>query len=350
MLEHYLPGKINSGCWITAYTLYALRDLPASTQFVLPIASLGAPYEVYAELGNYVLPPLFHEALSGPLKQDILDRIFHCFPNYSDPENNRSRLQIIELPPREPPTITPAKVLAFSVDTAVEEHGPHLPLGTDTIQSYGVLEQLRKENSGHLLVGHPVDYGQLTWGLPFGFSIDFTADLLTKYVRQYVNAMQRWLKPQAMYVVDVHGSIVHRQAIVRALQDSNVRQWAFRWLHEPLTEFASKRNDQHAGGVETALVEFINNDLVDPTWWPARIDEIARRQMSLETAIELTPDLPRFGECVDREQYNGIVGDIQNYHSLDATDLFERMLTVAREDVSQLLAGNAKQDAGANLW
>ncbi|HIM28384.1 MAG TPA: hypothetical protein EYG57_02375 [Planctomycetes bacterium] len=350
MLEHYIPRKINTGCWITSYSLNALRELPPDTQFVLPIASIGTPYEAYAELGNWVLPPIFHEALTGSLKQEILERIFRCFPDYADPRDNRSRLKIVELPRRDPPTITRPKVLAFSVDTAVEEHGPHLPLGTDTIQSYGVLEQLRKENNPHLLVGHPVDYGQLTWGLPFGFSIDLTAELLTKYVAQYANALQRWLNPQSMYVVDVHGSIVHRQAIVQGLQDSTVKQWAFRWLHEPLVEFASKRKDQHAGGVETTLVEFISEDLLDPEWWPSRIMEIARHQMSLETAVDLTPDLDRFVEHVNRERFNGIVGDIENYHSLDAADLFERILHVARDDVRRLLAGNAKQDAGADLW
>lgn len=38
------------------------------------------------------------------------------------------------------------------------------------------------------MAGPPLEYGQLTWGLPFGMSIDITAALLTRYVRGYVDA------------------------------------------------------------------------------------------------------------------------------------------------------------------
>jgi creatinine amidohydrolase/Fe(II)-dependent formamide hydrolase-like protein len=350
MLNSYLPQKINSGRWITAYTLFALRDLPKQTEFILPIASLGTPYSAYEELGEFLLPPLFHEALDPSIKQPIIDRIHRCFPDYAHPQTNTARLRIVELP-----VVTPAKanspdVLAFSVDTAVEEHGPHLPLGTDTVQSYGALAALKEKLGAQFTIGHPLEYGQLTWGLPFGFSVDLTAELLTKYVSGYASAMQNWLQPKSMYVVDVHGSIVHRKAIVAGLEQSHVDQWSFRWLHEPLAEFSSKRNDQHAGGVETALVEFLNPELTDPVWWPGRFEEIEARQLSLAKAVELTPDLDLFIAEAARLDWNGIVGGIENYPSLDAADLFARIMAMAQEDVQQLLAGNPSRNAGLDLW
>lgn len=346
MLADYLPRRVNSGSWVTAYTFNELRDR-GDVQFVLPICSLATPYAQCQELGEYVLPPLYHEALDAPLKQEVLKRIAHCFPVYG--QDNSGRLRVIELPPLQLTGSEPGRVLAFSVDTAVEEHGPHLPLATDTIQSYGVLGQLETEFD-FIEICRPVDYGQLTWGLPFGFSIDLTAKLLSRYVTRYVDALVRWKRPTAVYVVDVHGSIVHRRAIAQGLNASRCSLWSFRWLHEPLAEFASDRGDQHAGGVETALVEKVNPQLLDSRWWPQRVDQIASSQMSLTLAVELSSDLAAFAQRVKDKSLNGIVGRIENYASLDADEMFASMLELARRDVEQLFGGRSSTSAGGNLW
>lgn len=357
MLSHYLPTAVNRGPWITAYTLNELRKMTDVT-FVLPVCSLATPYQEIAALGEVVLPPLFHEALNDELKGAILARIRHCFPTFGKSEPDK--LRVVELPsaPLPQPNSTlsessmgPAdrKILAFSVDTAVEEHGPHLPLATDTIQSYGVLGQLAGECK-QIELCRPLEYGQMTWGLPFGFSIDLTAELLGLYVANYVGALVRWKQPDAIYVVDVHGSISHRGAIVRGLQACGFDNWAFRWLHEPLAEFASRRGDQHAGGVETALVERTNPDLIDRNWWPSRMDEIAVGQLSFARAVELTPDLDAFMEHVNAHSLNGIVGDVHNYADVDAEEMFQRMMTIARQDIDKLSLGSASQTAGEDLW
>jgi creatinine amidohydrolase/Fe(II)-dependent formamide hydrolase-like protein len=341
-----LPRRVNAGSWVTAYTLNELRSR-RDAEYVLPICSLATPYADCEKLGEFVLPPLFHEALDNPLKQSIVSRIGECFPKFRG--DHSSRLRVVELPRTDLPDSPTGRMLAFSVDTAVEEHGPHLPLATDTIQSYSVLGQLATDFQ-ELEVCRPLEYGQLTWGLPFGFSVDLTADLLTPYVTRYVNALAQWKQPMAIYVVDVHGSITHRGAIVEGLQASQCDAWTFRWLHEPLAEFASQRGDQHAGGVETALVERVSSELLDARWWPKQIDEIAAGQMSFSRAVELTPDLPAFIEHVEKHSLNGIIGDIHNYHSLDAEEMFSRMMEVARRDTRLLLTGKTSTTAGENLW
>jgi creatinine amidohydrolase len=348
MLSEYLPTEVNTGPWITAYTLEHLRS-ESNADYVLPICSMATPYQELAGLGDRLLPPLFHEALDTQLKRRIVSRIEACFPIYGDVKANSQRLKVIELPPRDLPSTPTGALLAFSVDTAVEEHGPHLPLGTDTIQSYSVLNALASEYAS-LELCRPLDYGQLTWGLPFGYSIDVTSELLTAYVRHYVAALTAWKKPAGIYVVDVHGSITHRQAIVAGLQASQFDNWTFRWLHEPLAEFASARGDQHAGGVETALVNRVNGALVDPAWWPIRIDDIAVGQMSFATAVELAADLEAFCRHVDQHSLNGIVGDINNFFALDADVLFQRMLDAARGDLQQLIDGQPTKAAGQSLW
>ena len=351
----YLPREVNSGSWLAAYTLNELRQRIESARLVLPVCSLGTDYSRLASLGDFVLPPLFHEAMDGPLKTALLARIQHCFPYFAGGEAARrtsAQLEVVELDQQVPPGSSRPRVLAFSVDTAVEEHGPHLPLCTDTIQSYSVLQQLEQDFEG-FAVGPPVDYGHLTWGLPFGLSIDVTPELLTAYVANFTNAVLDWLQPDAIYVVDVHGSIVHRKAIIAGLHQSNAAKWAFRWLHDPLVEFASERGDQHAGGVETALVELAGSDLIDRRWFPDRIDDIEAGEMSLEQAVELTADLPGFVEYAETNPVNGIIGKIRNYETLNAAAMFDRMLTLARSDVESLLDGageNTHQTAGDSPW
>lgn len=340
------PDRINTGSWLTGYSVDALRGLARRESIVLPICSLGTSIAELGVLGPLVLPPLYHEAMSESLKGRLLERIRQCFPYYEstrDRESERIGFDVVELPPRKtaatelPGWNGPPRVVAFSVDTAVEEHGPHLPLATDTIQSYGVLDRLATEYGG-LLVGPPVEYGHLTWGLPFGFSIDITPALLAEYVTGFANAVVDWLSPEALYVVDVHGSIVHRDAIQEGLAAGVCDRWAFRWLHEPLVEFAGDRGDQHAGGVETALVEHINPRLVDEAMWPSNVDGIAGGQMTLETAIELSGDLNVFIQTVETEsRYNGIVGDVRNAFAVDSAEMMGRMLSVARSDVAKLL-------------
>jgi creatinine amidohydrolase len=340
LFEDYFPSRINEGRLLTGYSLNELKERIQSTKVVLPICSLGTPWSQLASLAPLVLPPLYHEAFDDEFRDEILERVRHCFPYYEGTPERAAfsgEFEIVELPRAVHASPPAPKILSFSVDTAVEEHGPHLPLATDTIQSYAVLEQLSAEFS-ELAVGPPVEYGQLTWGLPFGLSIDLTADLLVKYVSRFANAVMDWLNPQALYVVDVHGSIVHRTAIQKGLERSNCEHFGFRWLHEPLVEFAGERGDQHAGGVETALVHKICPQLVDDRWWPDRIDELANDQMSLEEAVELSPDLTRFIDRVQEGSFNGIVGDIRNFHHVDANLMMERMLSVARSDVQTLLA------------
>lgn len=352
--QDYLPTAVNTGPWITGYTLPELQRRLGDSPVVLPICPLGTSYSVIAGDHDFVLPPLFSDALTDDLQEALVDRIRQCFPVWHAEPVAASDSQVkIERHSTdgEHPDSRP-RILAFSVDTAVEEHGPHLPLSTDTIQSYSVLHRLEEQIDG-FVAGPPVDYGHLTWGLPFGMSVDVTPELLTRYVAGFTNAVLEWAKPDAIYVVDVHGSIVHRKAIVAGLEQSRAECWSFRWLHAPLTEFASERGDQHAGGVETALVEFANPSLIDRSWFPSRINEIEAKEMTLEKAVELTPDLSAFCDFVDSTNANGIVGKIRNYETLDAAAMFDTMLAVARQDVDRLLAGdirNNNRDAGDSPW
>jgi creatinine amidohydrolase/Fe(II)-dependent formamide hydrolase-like protein len=339
----WLPDRLNTGIWLSHYTINELEQRGNQDRLVLPICSWDTPVEELERLGALVLPPLYAEALDPGLQFALLARIADCFP-YVQGSRRRSTvsqaLEVVELPrpaPGRPESQIRPRIVAFSVDTAVEEHGPHLPLATDRIQSYAVLAKLAEETEG-LALAAPVDYGHLTWGLPRGFSIDTTTGLLTRYVAHYAQALMARTRAEGLYVVDVHGSPAHRQAIQEGLAQSGVPCWRFRWLHQPLVEFAAERGDQHAGGVETALIETIEPGLLDSRWWPGRIDELAAGEMSFARALELQSDLAAFVAYAESHPWNGIVGRIENYRQVDGPLMLKRMFDLARDDVRQLIA------------
>lgn len=339
----WLPQQVNAGSWLSHYTLNELERRTDHQRVILPICSLETSSEELERLGQIVLPPLFSEALDSSLKPALLARIEHCFPYFHGTRRRlqvSTTIQVIELPPRTPGSqATRPRILAFSVDPAVEEHGPHLPLATDRIQSYAVLARLAEE-CADLALAPPLDYGHLTWGLPRGLSIDVTPELLVRYVAGYAQALANRYQPDAFYVVDVHGSPVHRRAIQDGLAAAGIGRWSFRWLHQPLVEFAADRGDQHAGAVETAVIEAIEPRLLDASWWPTRMAELAAGEMTFELALQLQTDLARFIDYVESHPWNGIVGRIENYPDLDGPALLQRMVDTARQDIHELLAFN----------
>jgi creatinine amidohydrolase/Fe(II)-dependent formamide hydrolase-like protein len=337
----WLPSRVNDGPWVAHYTADELERRLDGPPVVLPIGSCETEPAAFESLGSQLLPPLFREGLDAPLQGALIREIERTFPYYPGSKRRarcKSTIQVVEMPrAAQRPPAGKTRVLAFSVDTAVEQHGPQLPLATDRIQSYAALRYLARQVDG-VRLAPPLDYGHLTWGLARGLSVDITADLTTRYVARYAAALNSRYQPEAMYVVDVHGSPVHRRAIETGLQASGVRRWKFRWVHEPLVEFAFARGDQHAGSVETAVVEAIDRQLLDAAWWPGRIGDLAAGQISFEQAIALQGDLPRFVEFAESSGWNGIVGHIENYPQLDGPRMLARLGELACRDVAELLA------------
>jgi len=333
---------LNEGSLIADYSLPALMSrVTSSSRVVLPVCSIGTPTSLIAGLGEWVLPPLYREAMDDVLRAAMLERIGQCFPYHVLSSRRRScdlKVEVVEVSRGE--AAGPAKrepaALAFSVDTAVEEHGPHLPLSTDRIQSYAVLERVAAEREG-MLIAPPADYGQLTWGLGPVMTIDLTAPLTTAYVTGYVNAMLDWAAPKAVYVVDVHGSLIHRQAVRAGIEASKAKRWAFRWLHEPIASMTWERKDAHAGGAETMLIETIDPAWVDGSWWPGAVEELAADQISLDDALKLGGDVAGFIERAETRGWNGIVGDVRTYFDLDGGAMMKVMVDQAIADVDELL-------------
>src|SRR5262245_31179621 len=99
-LTPFLPVRINTGPWLTGYSLSALKAR-VHERIVLPICSLGTPPERLAGLAPLVLPPLYHEALDSDLKSALTERIRRCVPFFEGTRDRaawRGVVEIVELP------------------------------------------------------------------------------------------------------------------------------------------------------------------------------------------------------------------------------------------------------------
>jgi len=333
--EHYIPDRLNVGRFASAYTLPQLDEMVFDTTVSLPVVALGMPARKLKDFGELVLPPLYLQAMDQDLREGMINRILQTFPYYPGTRKRQrcmGNLKVIEYPSIKFFRSESPDILGISVDPAIEQHGPHLPLGTESFISHAVLTRLEKtvDSFG---VGLPVDYGSLTWSLPHGMSINMGTEYLSRYVQGFANAMMQWARPKGLYVVMTHGSKAHRKAVEKGLGKSFCQYWKTRWLLEPLGE-SMVREDNHAGGLHTALMREIQPALVDGN----ALEGLAERQLSSKEAQTESHGEFKWIDRVEESGNNGIFGDIERLDEHDAPTLMDKMVGTAAEDVDQLAA------------
>jgi creatinine amidohydrolase len=159
-----------------------------------------------------------------------------------------------------------APVLLLPVG-AVEPHGPHAPLATDSIISVAVCErtahELASSGDARALVLPPIDYGVTQYSAAFPGAVSISADTLRSLVVEVCSAL-RDSGFRHRVIVNSHFEPEHVSALRDAAADS---QSAFfdltrRRIAERLTdEFRS--GAAHAGRYETSIVLARRPALVD---------------------------------------------------------------------------------------
>ncbi len=142
---------------------------------------------------------------------------------------------------------------------SVEEHGPHLPLGTDTLQMYELAKQAAQKYP--LFVGPPVFYGlcRSTSEHPGTISIkgetlkQLALDLLRAYFRQglrnFIILSGHAGGTHLAYLIDAGEEFIREQKEVKVAVASILdllKTYAYELLETP--------QDSHAGELETSLM------------------------------------------------------------------------------------------------
>ena len=150
---------------------------------------------------------------------------------------------------------------------ALEPHGPHAPLATDTLISLAVCRQavrmLGHRDPPHAVVLPPVAYGVTHFSETFAGSVGIGAEVLRALVSDICRSLERQGLRRRI-IVNSHFEPEHVAALRAAAADtgSTLFDVTRRKLAERLTdEFRS--GAAHAGRYETSLLLAVHPELVD---------------------------------------------------------------------------------------
>lgn len=150
---------------------------------------------------------------------------------------------------------------------AVEAHGTHMPLGTDTLIMDSVV--CEAEKSVDFFVAPPIHYGVCTSTGAHPGTINFTPDTLRGVCRDIVrDGYRKGLRN--FVLISGHGGGQHVSAMKEAgevltaeLEGVNISCLAiYEILPKEAYEIAETKNDSHAGEIETSLILHLNETLV----------------------------------------------------------------------------------------
>ena len=146
---------------------------------------------------------------------------------------------------------------------AVEQHGPHLPLGADIVQPMHVLERVAKRTGA--IIAPPIPYGLVQTSRPFPGSISVSFDALRAYVEDVLAELIR-NGFRRVVVVSGHAEGVHLAALrtaAKAVVDRGNADITVLSDYEIIygSKFA-EAGEGHAGKIETSRILAARPDLV----------------------------------------------------------------------------------------
>lgn len=173
---------------------------------------------------------------------------------------------------------------------ALEQHGDHLPLGTDALVAETVCVQGAERARRDALVAPALWSGYSPHHVPFGATVTLSVETFLALVREVVASLRPWLAP--ILVVNGHGG--NRGALLALaleLDVETVSYWELAGDHLPEYFAADGGSIGHAGQAETSLILQLAPELV------------GRPSSAFEPVLPGDPLLaPRLGE-------SGVLGD-----------------------------------------
>ena len=178
---------------------------------------------------------------------------------------------------------------------ALEEHGRHLPLGSDMIQPLHVVDEVARRTGA--LVAPQIPYGVCTTTRPYPGTVSVSVDSLKLYVRDVLGDFVRNGISRVM-ILSGHAGREHMMALRAAAQE--VVDGASGLKATVLSDYdiiyASKgilpEGDGHAGAGETSRILTARPDLVKGTSPPGK------------------NEIPPYAVVADpRKYWSGVTGD-----------------------------------------
>lgn len=222
------------------------------------------------------------------------------------------------------PSATDTSVLAVLPVGATEQHGPHLPVETDTLLASTTARTLvadRAAAGAEVILLPALAFGASGEHQSFAPTVSLGTDALATALLELGRSVSTWA--DRMLVVNGHGGNVEalRRAVSRLRYEGRDAAWiACRTAELP--------TDTHAGHAETSLMLHLH---------PGRVDMERASPGCTRTLPEMLPELRAGG--VAAVSPSGVLGDPTTATAAEGHRLWGLLLTDARDRLTRWRPG-----------
>jgi len=237
--------------------------------------------------------------------------------------------------------------VAFVPVGSTEQHGPHAPLGTDTLDAVAVAEagaaayedeaadrDASEGRTGEAAVAPPIPVGVAEEHRAFDGTMWVSPDTFRAYVREAAESLPHHGIDRVVFVNGHGGNVGALAEVARRFSRDSAHDGyavAFTWF-EAVGEHAGDMG--HAGPLETALLRATNPDLVREDRTEEAREGAAARWGEWVSGVNLAHDSDEFTG-------NGVVGD----PSAGDAARGEELLDLASDALAELAAAVVERES-----
>jgi creatinine amidohydrolase len=218
---------------------------------------------------------------------------------------------------------------------STEQHGPHAPLGTDTLTATAVAEAGVDRYDSEVVLGPAVPVGVAAEHRQFPGTLWVSEETFRDYVRETVASLAShgW---DRVVVVNGHGGNVDalRELCGTLVRETDAYAVPFTWFDAAdYDDLSVDIRMGHGGPVETSLLQHVHPDLVLSDRLDAAGEDAADGWGEWQSGVNLAYDSAEFTE-------NGVVGDPRD----GSADIGKQLQESATEALVALLEAVETRD------